>query len=337
MEAGEVLLNEGRIDEHFHPMYFVPIALLAAFTYLFNEPGMAYIILQVVVSACAVYALYKITESISTQKAAFLSAMIFVLWADNLRWNVLVMTDSLFGSLVLFFLHSVMGIRNRGGFWLLILLLIAAVFTRPVGILLVFAAGATLFHYYIGAIEHEKRAVFVIVLVIAAGVILLSTWLSGIWDFTDQYYRGNVVTYADTYSGDKSAIQFDPDYVDTSGQSPVVRTIRFLWNRPLHVLMISFFKLFYLLSGTRPYYSALHNIITVIWMSFVYTGTVIGVRAMPVSFFKTSLIALLVGNCLLVVATTVDWDNRFYLPMEAAVVIFSGLGWSRVLAGPVER
>ncbi|MEJ1239621.1 glycosyltransferase family 39 protein [Chryseolinea sp. T2] len=331
VNAGALFLSEGKIDAHFHVLYAVPIVLLALFTWLFGDPVFGYITFQVITSALAVIALYSITNAVSSQTAAFLAAMMFVLWIDNIRWNVLIMTESLFGSITIFlFARFLADERERHHTWQCVVLLAISVFTRPVGLLLAIAVIVSV------VVDYQKRhsvsAVKVagFVLVACCCVLTVAYYLSLNWDFTDQYFRGNVITYADTYAGDRRWIQFDPQYSDNSDQSSMLKAVRFIIERPLHVILVSLLKFFYLVSGVRPFYSTLHNVATVTGMILIYAGAVIGAKSIAYSKLRTVLFTVITGNCLLVMMTTADWDNRFYIPMEAAVVILSAVGWSKI-------
>jgi hypothetical protein len=43
---------------------------------------------------------------------------------------------------------------------------------------------------------------------------------------------------------------------------------------------------------------------------------------------KYSVLATIVVNCLLVGISTVDWDNRFYIPMVPGIILMAGGGLS---------
>jgi hypothetical protein len=330
VQAGRLLLMTGQIDEYFHEFYFVPIAVMALFTQLFADPQAAFILFQIAVSAVAVFALYRTVETISSSRAAFFSCLLYLLWLDNIRWNVLVMSESLFGSIVILVLYTLSHYREgfRSGV-LLFTLVIVAVFTRPTGMLMVVAAIAFLMHrhhVWIAASKYWSMGACLL-------IIFILTWsalkLSHTWDFTDQYFRGNVITYADTWPGDKTYIQLDPGNIDEERQirEPIMKAIIFVVYHPGHVFMVSALKLFYLLSGIRPYYSLTHNLGTMLWMTLIYVGFGRGLRAVRSSPFKTAVLALIVVNCLLVAATTADWDNRFYIPMEAGVIVLASVGY----------
>ena len=151
------------------------------------------------------------------------------------------------------------------------------------------------------------------------------------WDFTEQYSKGNIVTYIDTIDGQK--LYSESLRLDTSdlilpdpGLGPVLKTLHFIWYNPIHFVTAAMLKVFYLVTGTRPYFSALHNTYSIVWLLTIYTLFVFGFcRAAnkPIKYFCISLIGT---NCLLVAVATVDWDNRFYVPMQPALALLVGGG-----------
>jgi hypothetical protein len=46
-------------------------------------------------------------------------------------------------------------------------------------------------------------------------------------------------------------------------------------------------------------------------------------QATPIKFF---VLTLIIVNCGLIAISTVDWDNRFYIPMAPGIVLFAGGG-----------
>lgn len=332
VDAGHLLLKTGKIDDHFHVFYLVPIALLSAFIKLFGDPGLPFIVFQSTVALIALIPLYRMVCRIHSAFAAAMAVTIVVLWIDNLRWNVLVMTESLFGSLVIFtFSNLAFYDSTLRRYAILLVLIVAAMFTRPTGLLL--AVSVLTFVIYANRAWITRSwtrllTLSVMLILAVTGVVVL---MSFTWDFTDQLFRGNIITYADSYSGDTRFIRIDPQYADGSGAVPIVKMIRFAWHRPLHVMITSVMKVFYLLTGVRPYYSWTHNLMSIAWMTVIYIGAVIGYRSMRPSAFRMALLALIAGNIILVAGSSVDWDNRFYIPMEIPFAVLSAIGWTSML------
>jgi hypothetical protein len=206
---------------------------------------------------------------------------------------------------------------------------------RPTGIVFVLGVTAFLISYYWPTLRRRyfvlgSLAVGIVVAMLSSAYVLLN-----IWDFSDQYVRGNIVTYVD---------KIDPAILDTSGlrvlpgntefvndyQMPVQKILMFVYHNPLEFLEAGVLKVIYLLSGYRPYYSTLHNAFSIVWMLLMYTGFAGGwsrFKSTPIIFFVVGVVGL---NCLLIFISSVDWDNRFYIPMEPGIILLSSFGFERL-------
>jgi hypothetical protein len=61
-------------------------------------------------------------------------------------------------------------------------------------------------------------------------------------------------------------------------------------------------------------------------MFFIYLSFFLGARKLwgqPILYF---VLTIILTNCLLIGIATVDWDNRFYIPMEPGIVVICGGG-----------
>jgi hypothetical protein len=168
-------------------------------------------------------------------------------------------------------------------------------------------------------------------------VSFLLAWLMfGLWDFTDQYSRGNIITYIDTVEGQRF---YDEGLrLDTSGlilpppdEPPLWKMAYFVWHNPAHFSTAAMLKLFYLTSGTRPYFSSWHNAYAVFWLSVVYMFSYFGFRHARDTAVTLFSLTVVVVNCVLVAVATVDWDNRFYVPMQPGIALLAGGGVAHCL------
>ena len=70
----------------------------------------------------------------------------------------------------------------------------------------------------------------------------------------------------------------------------------------------------------------------VVWICVVYMFLVAGWKAtsnLPIKLFVLTSIVL---NCGLIGISSVDWDNRFYIPMEPGIVLLAGGGVATLLS-----
>jgi hypothetical protein len=110
---------------------------------------------------------------------------------------------------------------------------------------------------------------------------------------------------------------------------PIIKMAEFIYLNPLHFVKAASFKIFYLLLGVRPYYSHIHNLALILFLTLIYACSIVGYNYLTGNDIRIFAIATIMINCLLIGFSTVDWDNRFYIPMEPAVVILAAGGASR--------
>jgi hypothetical protein len=167
----------------------------------------------------------------------------------------------------------------------------------------------------------------VLVLIFLMGSMMLQNWR-----FTSQYAKGNIVTYADEVPpGTLSlkGVRINPgkvDFLDSEGYE-LGKIVRYIYYNPVPFFVAAALKIFYLLFAVRPYYSDLHNLYSVIWSVSIYVFFYYGLRFSGLNrHIIVYGLCIIILTCLLVAISTVDWDNRFYIPMEAAVILFSACG-----------
>ena len=68
----------------------------------------------------------------------------------------------------------------------------------------------------------------------------------------------------------------------------------------------------------------IHNLYSVIWLSLIYVLYYFGYRRTKDTAVRNFTIAIVIANCFLIGIATVDWDNRFYLPMQPGIVLLAG-------------
>jgi 4-amino-4-deoxy-L-arabinose transferase-like glycosyltransferase len=338
LNSANHFIEDGSLSGIHYVFYLLPISLLALLKFLFGSATYPYIVVQIIASGLASVSLYLAsTKLFNNFNAGLLTGIIYLTWFDNLHWNTAVMTDSLACSISCFIVYQVVFFEGKIRQWLgMIFLLSLGLITRPTGMITVLGVFAFLFYFF----QQNRKSAPVLIMVSAFGLGLLAYiamggWMFSMWDFTDQYIRGNVITYIDTLGNSEMytglRVSADDLFVPDATLHPVVRMISFVWHNPITFLEAAVKKLFFLLLGIRPYYSFAHNVFSIVWTSFIYFMFYRGLRAMRTTLpIKNFVVATIGLNCLLVACATLDWDNRFYLPMEPMIVLVCGGFASRV-------
>lgn len=332
---GDHLLTEGNLEESFQVFYLIPVFVLALCRILFTDGVVAFVILQSMLSVLAAIALYKSAEKLyGSAGAGLFAALIYLLWIDSMQWNTAVMTESLAASLICMLIYSVTHFNgSRKDYVLLFLLTFLCILTRPTGVVIV--TGSVIFlltrHWpWLAARPLLKYAwLFVLAIVAFCGAYLMLNE----WDFTDQYVRGNIVTYMDTIEGRpyySDALRLDTSglTLPDAGREPFEKIVLFVYHNPLHFIHAAALKVLYLISGVRPYFSFFHNFYTVVWLTCVYALFYWGLRNTKDKAVRNFCIAIVIANCLLVSVSAVDWDKRFFLPMQPGIVLLAAGGGS---------
>ena len=340
----DFLLAQGHLEEASDLFYVVHIGLLALFGRFFHPATLPMIVFQCILSAFATAALYKASSKLFDDRmAGFFTAVIFLLWIDHLQWNLVTLTESLACSTGCFVLYVLVYFDGKAKWFFTLALLVAiSLFTRPTGLLTLAGVFAFFAFYYrslwkAAPVAMTAAGVSIAILGIWAGLTMLDQW-----DFTDQLARGNIITYVDTLKGGPlydASLRMDTAEIIPPRHMPSTagKLLFFLRDNPWLSAKAAFLKVFYLITAVRPYYTKWHNAFLLVWMAVVYLFFFVGwpiIRRNPVVYFVSVVILL---NGALIAISTVDWDNRFYVPMEPGIVLMAGGGMASVWKRWVDR
>ena len=344
LEAADYIIMHGELQDLHHLFYTVPILIMTVTRLLLPGEIIPILLFQCILSWVATILLYKSAVTIFNSKMAGLMAgVIFLLWLDNIHWNITTMTESIACSIYCFVVYVLSRWQDRPkDIFRLAILLVFAFFSRPTGIVIIIGAFVFLIAHHWGTLR-EKRPMLVAIALIGTILIVFSAdRMLDHWNFTEQYMKGNIITYADVVKDrplfhESLTIDPPPSKTFSTSKSPIGRIVSFIYDNPIYFLKTASLKVSYLVAFVRPYYSWSHNIYLMLWISFVYVSFVLGWRTttnLPVKIFAAATIIL---NCGLIAISSVDWDNRFYIPMEPGIVLLAGGGaamlvrWIRVM------
>lgn len=335
--AADYFLAEQSLQDVHHVFYVVPILLLAFTRFIFGDTVVPFLILQILTSGFAMVALYRTAVKVfKVQEAGFFSVLLFLLWWDNIQWNTAVLTESLFCSLTILILYVVVSSNRNLGYYVAVASMAAILLlTRPTAVVVIVGiVGYGLAENWrmIGNKVWKIRIVFV---VLAAVSFAAASLMFDHWDFTEQYVEGNIVTYMNSIEGSelyRESLRLSTDelILPDPEEPSIIKIITFVYQNPIHFLSAFFLKIGYLITGVRPYYSSIHNGFMLIWMIVIYFLFFLGVKAQKLPNTRLLAFTIICVNCLLVGISTVDWDNRFYVPMQPVIVLMAAGGASQI-------
>jgi hypothetical protein len=313
--------------------YFIPVLLLGICT-LFGPMGVpVFLVFQCCLSLAACFALYRSAALLfKNGKVALAVPLIFLLWWDNIHWNITTMSESVFCSLICFTVYALVQFRGKTKDFLLIgTLTILTLLSRPTGVIVAAACGLFFLTWYRRQILGNKTILYGFAAIATIAFFALVYGMAHSYDLEDQYARGNIVTYMDLAEGKvvyRESVRLDVSELDVAPeqQSRPYRMYYFITHNPAFLAKMAFWKIAYLVTGFRPYYSLMHNLFTACWLVFIYVLFFFGIRKSVNLSLNVFIIAIIFLNCIIVGFSTIDWDNRFYIPMEPGIVLMAGAG-----------
>ncbi len=333
LEGADFLLANGNLIDIHHAFYITHISIIAFFRWIF--PNLVYptIIFQCILSGVALILLYRTgTKIFNNHLAGFLSCIIFLFWWDNIHWNTTLMTESLACSLMCFLIYVLSRFEGTvKDFISVSVLLILGFFTRPTGIIPIVGVVFFLLAYYWESINKVRRLkLFLVASIVVLGLFAADAMFLH-WNLAENYVQGNIVTYMSTIEGTElyePGLRLDPSelILPPEDTRPLLKILIFMYDNPIHFLKASTLKVWYLLSGIRPYYTTLHNVYTAVWMLIVYILFFFGWKQLTNNPIRVFVMITIMANCLIIAISTVDWDNRFYITMEPVIVLVAGRG-----------
>lgn len=334
IDTADGLLHGVWVQQTYLYSYLTFLSFVALGRLLWSESVIHLIIVQSIISGIATLYLYKIASRLyKNASIGLLAAFIYLLWLDCIHWNIVLYTESLFASLLIFIISIVVNYKSvRKQNLSLLGLSLLIVFCRPTGFVVLIALGVFLIYYHRNKLFSlgKKSQLTLVVVTLFLGVIGASLLLE-IWDFSQNLTKGNIITYMDTIKGGNLYYKdlhdpISPLHAYSNDDLAIVRMLKLIAQYPWRFLEHLWLKIFYLLSFYRPYYSLGHNLYNAIWLLLIYSGFAYGMIRFKNIGVKLFVITVVVVNCLLVGVAAVDWDNRFYIPMEPGIVLISSFG-----------
>jgi hypothetical protein len=280
---------------------------------------------QMLLSALAARAVYQGTRRLAAGQrgAALLATFLFIAWPDIQRFNVFLLTESLFISLTALSFGAFTRLRRgrRSDWALLLLMLLLTALARPNGFVVGLAAGLAGLDALRRRADQRPWRAALLLLVLAAPLLwrLLNHQLETYY-LMDTYQRGELIFRSPLWA----VRQAQPLDMPPPGTGPAARVLYFAAHNPGYMARLMLGKLFVFVSYLKPHYSLAHRVLGVL---VLWTGYGLAARALcrrqlwrPARVFLAGLFLL---QTLIIMFTVDDWDVRFLAPVLPAVFILA--------------
>ncbi|MBF9236043.1 hypothetical protein I2I05_01425 [Hymenobacter sp. BT683] len=282
---------------------------------------------QMAVSALATRAIYRGTRRLANgrSEAAAVATLLFIVWPDIQRFNVFLLTESLFISMVALSFGAFTRVRKGQlqDWAVLFLALLLTALTRPNGFMVGLAAGVA--GLDVLRRRHDPRAWRAALLLL----VLLSPLLWQALDhqlatyyLMDTYERGELIFRYQLWA----VHQVEPLNMPPPGTGPAARVLYFAFHNPVYLGRLMLGKLFVFISYLKPHYSLAHRVVgvAVLWPAYWLAARAAWRPAIwrPARVF---LAAILLLQTAIIMLTVDDWDVRFLAPVLSVVFVLASL------------
>ncbi|MGY3091427.1 hypothetical protein ACVWYF_004494 [Hymenobacter sp. UYAg731] len=339
-DSGRYLAYAANIAErgYFEPGHNLRYVLYPLFQSLWLRLGLGWwgiVAGQMTVSAFATRAVYQGIRRLSYGRrgAAALATLLFIAWPDIQPFNVFLLTESLFISLVALSFGAFTQLqsgRRSDWLWLIVVLILTAL-ARPNGFLVALAAALAGLDTLRRQPDRRPWRAALLALVLLAPLLwaALNHQLATYY-LMDTYQRGELIFRYQLWAVHQAA----PLNMPPSGTGPVARVLYFGAHNPLYLSRLMVGKLFVFISYLKPHYSLAHRIIGVLVLWPAYWLAARGAQRRGIwRPARVFLAAIFLLQTAIIMLTVDDWDVRFLAPVLLVVFVLASLEISNWRAG----
>ena len=281
---------------------------------------------QMAVSALATRTVYRSTRRLAhgPRGAAALATFLFIAWPDIQCFNVFLLTESLFISLVALSFGAFTRVRRgrRSDWALLLLALTATLLVRPNGFLVALAAALAGLDALRRTDRRAWRATLLVLVLLAPLLWAALNHQLATYYLMDTYQRGELIFRYPLWAVHQAV----PLHMPPNGTGPVARVLYFAVHNPVYLGRLMLGKLFVFVSYLKPHYSLAHRVagVLVLWPAYWLAAR----RARRPGVWRPArvfLAAIFLLQTAIVMLTVDDWDVRFLAPVLLPVFVLAAL------------
>ncbi|MEO9482849.1 MAG: glycosyltransferase family 39 protein [Ekhidna sp.] len=322
---------------YFDPLnfWYISYVFFVAFVKLFAESNTYIILAQYILGYVSVLALFgatkRLTENVSI---AFLAAMIFTLFPDNLMWNSYVLTEGFYSSMIcvaLYFLVTAWKNPTKFNYSILVLILLIVFFSKPTSPALFIALAFPVIWRWLR--NPPLRGIKLTSLLVAGVLFLfLANKMISSHRVMLIYENGDIIFAMHEFPThphhDWMTIDIPDDLYKPPVDKPLLQQMAsFVISNPGYFMKLFFGKVVMYISHIRTYWSWPHNLLMI---AFLWPCYFFCFRVMKRKLLSESMIFSAIVYCsmhtIVVGMTWADWDGRFFVPMLPVIVLIGSLG-----------
>jgi hypothetical protein len=320
--AAEALLSgqplEPRAQSYFGYIFFIAIAKILGL----NNSGIVF--LQILLFCVATYYLYLIGILIDSKKVGLLAAIIYGFNLDLIKWNLYILTETLYISLVIitiyYFLLLLNDQRTLKNYFFLIGLAILLLVTRPNGLVIVPILSIYLAVRMYGFLKIIMISSAIFLICLLSFLFYFQNYFNVLQDVApiNSIYNGVIIW---GYSNWNLTMP-----IHSTTESSIFSFFIYLFTNLPYILELFFYRVIIELGHIRPFYSFLHNIVVGGSLLIIYTLAIYGyinrIKSVNTEFINLYIFI----NIIIIAFTYSDWDGRFLNYFLPFIFLYSSIG-----------
>lgn len=317
------LYEQGKFgDQKF--IVYLPVILLIYCCKLLQLPLFVAILIQTVFAGMALLKFYSIACEIGSKKTGFIAAIFLATCIPIHRWNLTLYSESIFISLLIFFLGFVYKYRHdlySKKYWIIAFSVLLS-FSRPHGLLFI---PSILIYLFLNASDIKKRIrILLLSIIMIASLFALALFIfegGGGMDAMKPFKESHVICYIPTKEKMPAL-----DIVETG--SVYNDLLYYITHNKVHFIKLTALKLKSFFLITRTHYSTVQNTYLTVLILILYPFTLFGIFRV-VTTKNPFLLYLLVTLIIYPLACTLqcdDWHARFTVPILPHIILIASFG-----------
>jgi hypothetical protein len=322
----------GHFEFSYHFWYTGYILVLLLNKFIFGSIYFS-IIFQCFLSLIATISFYNALNRLFKNTGISLLAVLpVILYYPIHIWNMYLLTESIYISLILFFVWAYSLSDKKKWVYMTLIAIIASAIRPNGGILLISCLAMYIYELWNTDNKISKRLIILSVVIGISSIILLLQYTTNVYlhFLINSFKQGEIIC---GYNGWTIPVSVTNDLNVTDNS--ISEVIMLMSKYPKEYLQLGIYRFIALWIDVRPYYSLTHNIYILISLAFLYIFAIRGLIQYRQHY--TGLLILTVMYCilnsLLVMITYADWDGRFLAPLLPIISIWAGLGSYSVFKG----
>lgn len=316
----------GHIELSYH-FWYTGYILILALSKLFSGSIFYSIPFQCIISLIAsIFFFHGLQRIFKKTSVAFFSTLALILYFPVQIWNMYLLTESIYISMILFFIWAY-SFSNKAKKWkyMIIVAFISSLIRPNGGLLIITILIAYLYELWKTDKQKAKqRILFALTISIPCIMALLNYTTDVYLQFIVQSFKNGEIICG--YSGWTIPIKYNSN--EFIHNNSILAIIKLISGYPIEYLQLSCYRFIALWTDIRPYYSIHHNIYILLCMGLFYAFALIGIRKYKKEYSGLFILTISYAglNSLLVMTSYADWDGRFLAPLLPVIFIWTGLG-----------